>query len=395
VSRYLFVFPPFVGHVNPAAGVAAELQQRGHEVAWVAHEDVVGPLLGADAAIYPAGDGFLGQVIEHLDQRERVKGVAALQFLWDRVLVPLALDMVDPVRAAVDQFRPDVVVADQQTFAGSIVAAQLGITWAVSACSTAELVAPLSLVPKVATWMQDQLDGLYAKLGMPELGEGGFDPRFSPRLVIEYSTLALVGEVERDLGPVAFVGPVPPPRRPDDPVPFPWEWLEQHETNVFVSLGTLSQDIGEPFLCRVRDAVAGQPYGVVMVSPDESPTNGTSWPGNVVLRSFVPQYDLLPHMQAVLCHGGHNTTVGALALGIPVVCAPIRDDQPVTAAQVVRAGAGRRLKFTRSTPADIADAIDAVLYDPSYRDAAGRIARSFEAAGGAPAAADRLELLAH
>jgi UDP:flavonoid glycosyltransferase YjiC (YdhE family) len=389
MSRYLFVFPPLIGHVNPAVAVGAELESRGHEVAWVAHDAVVGSLVGEGATIYPAGDRFLVEVIEHLPERDRLKGLPAVKFLWEKVLVPLAVDMVGPVRAAVDDFGPDVIVSDQQTFAGSIVAVERGLGWAVSACSTAELVDPVALVPKVGDWMRRKIDGLCADLGMPALTAAGFDPRYSPRLVLEYSTRALVGEVARDLPSLAFVGPVLPDWA--DPVPFPWEWLDRHDTNVCVSLGTLSHGIGEPFLATVLEAVAGRPYGVVMVGQAELLPPP---PANVLICPFVPQGRLLPRMQAVVCHAGHNTTVQALGLGIPLVCAPIRDDQPVTAGQVARAGAGVRIRFARAKPADVAVAIDTVLHDPSYRAAAGRIAESFAAAGGAPAAARHLEALA-
>jgi len=45
-------------------------------------------------------------------------------------------------------------------------------------------------------------------------------------------------------------------------------------------------------------------------------------------------------------------------------------------------------------PDEIADAVDALLHEPQYRAEAQRIAASFVEAGGAPAAADRLESLA-
>lgn len=389
MGRYLFVFPPLVGHVNPAAGVAEELARRGHEVAWVAHDAVVGPVLGEGATVYPAGDAFLPEVLPHLPERDRLKGLAAVKFLWEKVLVPLAVDMADPVRHAVDDFQPDVVVADQQTFAGGFVAVERGLPWAVSACSTAELVDPLSFAPKVADWMARRLAELARRLGLPDLADRAVDPRWSPHLVLEYSTRELVGEVARDPGPLAFVGPVLP--RWADDVPFPWEWLDRHETNVFVSLGTLSQGIGERFLATVMEAVADRPYGVVMTGTAELLPPP---PPNVLVEPFVPQLNLVPHMAAVLCHGGHNTTVGTLGLGIPLVMAPIRDDQPIIADQVVRAGAGVRVRFARARAGDVVAAFDAVLHDPSYRRAAGRIAASFATAGGAPAAAARLEALA-
>jgi UDP:flavonoid glycosyltransferase YjiC (YdhE family) len=388
MSRYLFAVPPLVGHVNPALGVVEELRRRGHEVAWVAHEDVVGSVLGEGATVYPAGDDFIAGVIEHLPERERLKGLAAVKFLWEKVLVPLAADMVPHVRAAVDDYRPDVVISDQQTFAGSIVAFERGLPWAVSACSTAELLDPVTLMPKVSQWFRDQVAGLCNELGLPELVAAGFDPRYSPQLVLEYSTRELVGPITRDMPSLLFVGPVLP--RWADDVPFPWEWLDGHETNIFVSLGTLSQGIGDRFLAAVLDAVAGKPYGVVLVGdasllPDP--------PDNVLIIPFVPQLTLVPRMSAVLCHGGHNTVVGTLAEGVPLVVVPIRDDQPITANQVVGAGAGVKLSFVRAKADDVAKAIDAVLTDPAYRQAAARIAGSFATAGGAARAADHLEAL--
>src|SRR4051794_2960099 len=223
-SRFLFVFPPFVGHVGPALGVAEALAERGHEVAWVTHEAVVGSVL-KDATVYPAGDDFLDYIVEHLPERDRLKGLSGVRFLWEKVLVPLALAMVDPVRAAIDDFGPDVIVADQQAFAGPIVATERGLPWASSACGTAELMDPALVMPKVAAWFDRQIEGLLTELGRDDLIKAGFDPRFSPQLLLQYSTLELVGAVTRDVPSVAFVGPSLP--RWAEDTPFPWEWLDR------------------------------------------------------------------------------------------------------------------------------------------------------------------------
>lgn len=415
VTSYLFVVPPLVGHVTPAAGVAAELEARGDDVAWVAHEEVVGHLLGDRPRLFPAGDRFLEEVAHHLPERDSLKGPASLRFLWQRVLLPLAADMADPVRAAIDQFGPDVVVADQQALAGSIVAAQRGLPWVVSASTTAGLpgalaapdgtpppraageAAMLSLT-KIDDWMAEQAHEACRGAGAAELVGTGFDPRFSPHLVLAFSTPALAGPVAGPW-PVELVGPVVPPSlpgagEPASPTGFPWDWLERHDRHVLVSLGTVSAGVGDRFLRRAVEAVADRDYGAIVVGPDELIDSlPGELPDNVLLRSTVPQLQLLPHLDAVLCHGGHNTVTESLALGRPLVCAPIRDDQPIIAGQVVRSGAGVRLSFGRARPAQIAGAIDEVLHDHRYRDAARRVAASFQAAGGAVAAADHLQRL--
>jgi UDP:flavonoid glycosyltransferase YjiC (YdhE family) len=52
------------------------------------------------------------------------------------------------------------------------------------------------------------------------------------------------------------------------------------------------------------------------------------------------------------------------------------------------------VRFGRVTAARLGAALDTVLHEPAHRTAAGRIRAAFRAAGGAPAAATRLERLA-
>jgi UDP:flavonoid glycosyltransferase YjiC (YdhE family) len=79
---------------------------------------------------------------------------------------------------------------------------------------------------------------------------------------------------------------------------------------------------------------------------------------------------------------------------VPLVVAPVRDDQPVIADQVVRGGAGVRVRFGRAGSPAIGEAVHTVLTDPSYRTAAARFRSLFAAAGGVAAAADHVEKLA-
>jgi MGT family glycosyltransferase len=113
----------------------------------------------------------------------------------------------------------------------------------------------------------------------------------------------------------------------------------------------------------------------------------------MLVRPFVPQLELIARASAVVSHAGHNTVCEALAHGVPLVVAPIRDDQPIIAQQVADAGAGVRVRYGRVGVAELRSAIEAVIGDPSYREAAERVAASFRSAGGAAAAADRLEKL--
>lgn len=380
MARFLFVVPPLVGHVNPAAGVAAELTARGHEVAWAGHEELLWQLAGPDALVFSCGLPAGAPA-----RPAALKGPAALRFLWEDFLVPLADAMAPGVAAAIDAFAPHVVVADQQALAGGLLADARGLPWVTSATTSAELVDPLAGMPKVADWVGSLLHDLRARIAG---GRGSADPRFSPHGVLAFTTRELLGAAA--LPPrVRLVGPALGSR--PSTTDFPWEWLDPLRPTVLVSLGTANTDAGGRFLATAAEAFAGLDARAVLVDPGGvlGPV-----PPNVLALPRVPQLALLPRVNAVLCHAGHNTVCEALWHGLPLVVAPIRDDQPIVAAQVVAAGAGLRLRFGRADAERVAAAVGEVLTEPSYRRAAETVAASFRAAGGSAAAAGHLEQLA-
>ncbi|KOV89568.1 glycosyl transferase [Streptomyces sp. NRRL B-3648] len=385
----MFVVPPLTGHINPAVGVAARLGARGHRVAWAcADPALVRRLAGADAVVFGCAGpvpGAPGAV-----RPPDLRGAEALRFLWEGYLLPLADAMAPGVHAAVTGFRPDVVVADQQAFAGALVAERRGLPWATSATTSAEFSGAYDGLPKVADRLRQHLAGLRARVGDPA---GTADPRSSPHLLLVFSTPELIGPQAPSAPHIHYVGPslAGRPAGPD----FPWERLDPGRAKVLVTLGTANADAGGRFLAAclaaLRDradriqAVIADPAGTLPVAPDDK---------DVLALPAVPQLRLLERMDAVVCHAGHNTVCEALWHGVPLVVAPIRDDQPVVAGQVVDAGAGVRVRFGRVTAARLGEAVDTALHDPAHRAAAARIGTAFHAAGGAPAAAAHLERLA-
>jgi UDP:flavonoid glycosyltransferase YjiC (YdhE family) len=383
LSRFLVVVPPLAGHVNPTVAVGRELQRRGHEVAWAGHPELVAPLLPADCRLWPAGGGFSVDAMAAARARWlNLRAFAALAALWDEVLLPLGASMVDGVEAAVDAFGPDVVVADQQALAGAVVARRRGLPWATSASTFAELTRPYASMPKVEAWVSERLEAFQRSLGV-----GGGDLRFSEHLVVSYTVPELAGDVAVACTP-AFVGPAVGERPPGPP--FPWEWLDPGRKLVLASLGTHNQEAGAR-LYRVLLDAAGPESQMVLAAPPEmvGPV-----PDHVLVRSSVPPLELLAWCSAVVTHGGVNTVNECLVQGVPMVLAPIRDDQPVVAGRVAAVGAGIQVRFGRVQPAEMAEALRRVLHEPAYRAAARRIGDAFALAGGAPAAADHLEKLA-
>ncbi|WP_369182109.1 glycosyltransferase [Streptomyces sp. Y1] len=382
MSRFLLVLPPLTGHVNPAAGIAAELAARGHQVAWTGTESVLRPLLGPDARVFGTGTRAFRAQGGH--------GLAALRSLWEGFIVPYARFTAKPLDAVVREFRPDVLLVDQHTPAGALAAHRHGLPWASFAPGAMELGHPYRTLPQVEAWTDGLLRGLWERAGLPAAEY--LDPRFSPALVLATTGPALTGAAEPPAHH-ALVGPVLR-TRPADPG-FPWERLAPGRRRVLVTMGTLAGDLGADFLARSVRALE-------LCGPDVQPVFAAprallpELPSRAVAVDRAPVLELMRRgaLDAVLCHGGMNTVGEALAHGLPLVAAPIRHDQPFVAAQVAAAGAGLRVPFARVTPEHLAEALRTALDSTALRERAVRVGRELLSGGGAVAAADRLEALA-
>lgn len=386
MGRYLIVVPPLTGHIMPTIAVAAALAQRGHEVAWAGNSEYLAGVLPPGHRVFAVDDEFPGAPrSERLLRWQGLRGASAFRFFWEDFLIPLGHSMVPRLREVMDTFAPDVVLADQQALAGALVARERGLAWATSATTTAELTDQYETMPKLGLWAQEQLRLFQNAHGVAD----PVDLRFSDRLVIAYSSLELLAPPQPPPPHIAFVGPAFGGR--GEPVPFDWDWLDPKRRHVMITVGTVNQDAGERFFRVAIEAVGSLADSVQAV------VNARSFeielPPNVRLAERVPQLQLLPHLDAVVCHAGHNTTCETLAHGVPLVVAPIRDDQPAVSSQVTAAGAGVRVKFGRVAADELRAAILEVLDDPRYAAGADRIRKSFEAAGGADVAAARLEEL--
>jgi len=380
--RFVFVVPPLAGHVNPTLGLGAELIKRGHAVAWISLDETLEKVLPAGGRLLlvreEGGEGHRDKI-----SQKNVYGVESIRYLYDDVLIPLNRYMASGVEDWIDWFRPDVVVNDHQLFAGAVVAWKRGIPYATSVTAPAA-VKMMEDLPGVHEWEVQRIVALQQELGVG----GGRCIACSEQMALLFTSREFFGEMS--LSPAyQFVGPVIRPPLPGSS--FDWDKFRQMEgrPRILVSIGT-TFDHGQQldFLRKVVDAFGGESLWVVLVS-DESLFDG--WPENFLVQRRIPQLELLPHLDAVVCHGGHNTVCETLTFGLPLVVLPIAYDQSHVASRVVAAGCGIRLNFKRFRCADLRQAVWEVLREPKYRYAAGRISASFREAGGVARAADLLE----
>ena len=82
-----------------------------------------------------------------------------------------------------------------------------------------------------------------------------------------------------------------------------------------------------------------------------------------------------------MTHCGHGTTLKGLAAGVPLLCVPMGRDQNDTAVRVVERGAGLRLS-PKASVAKLRAAVQKLLADARYREAAQQLARAIAGLGG-------------
>jgi UDP:flavonoid glycosyltransferase YjiC (YdhE family) len=139
--------------------------------------------------------------------------------------------------------------------------------------------------------------------------------------------------------------------------------------------------------------VAALPVNALMTCGPSMDKDGLGpIPRNVVLRDWVPQDHILPHVTAVFCHAGSGSIIGALAAGVPIVAAPVGADQPANARRVEALGAG--LAVEAPDAAAMAVALRRVLEEPSFRARAGAVAAEIAALPDVDAAVDAMLALA-
>ena len=264
---------------------------------------------------------------------------------------------------AMRSWRPDAVLYDISEFAAPLAAETLGIP-AVCVGITAG-----SNFAGLGPTMAHALDEVRAEIGLRP------DRDLDMLNCAPYFTLT----------PAELEDPADPSpaqamrfREADDgarPLPDWWDGVDW--PLVYLKFGSVAptMDFFPGLYREALDALALLPVRVlVTVGRERDPRELGPVAPNVHVARWVPQADVMPQAAAMVCHGGSGTIRSALTSGVPAVVVPLFADQPYNADRVADLGAGIALKGT----VGLADAVRRLLVDPSYREAAQRIAAANE-----------------
>ena len=358
IGRFLIISWDGGGNVPPALNLGTRLVHLGHRVRLLGWESMKSraAIAGLEFAAYPSMPPWPSGI--------------TLQQGWMKHVVPALFGpgTRDDIRSEIEDFAPDVVVVDCMIGVGLEVADTLDLPRAV--------LMHILYATFTDTW-------------------GTRTTRAKNAAYLDHAGQVLVlvppgFETAYRLPPnTSNVGPITDPD-PGPPLSTRMTELlaEPGKPWVLLSLGTTLQDQATT-LPAILEAVARLPIRVLLTLGDVLPPDAINSPPNVTVCGYIPHDLLMPHMAAVVSHGGLSTITAALAAGVPLVCIPQSRDQPDNAKRVVASGVGRAVD-KNAAPAEIAAAIEAVLTDPAIPDKTSHFANVIAGLGRGDVAARKV-----
>jgi UDP:flavonoid glycosyltransferase YjiC (YdhE family) len=160
---------------------------------------------------------------------------------------------------------------------------------------------------------------------------------------------------------------------------------------VYLSLGSLgSADVA--LMERLVAELANSPHRYVVSKGPQHAEYELS--ENMVGAEFLPQTSVLPHVDAVITHGGNNTTTECMWFGKPMLVLPIFWDQHDNAQRVDETGYGVRVPTYDFRDGELAAALDRLLADEPLRARCVEAGERLRERPGTELAADLIERVA-
>lgn len=404
---------PWRGHLNPFSGLAHELVRRGHEILFFTVPDFAEPVrqLGLAAECFgrlacpPGTLAELGQEMAQLD------GLAA-SHTGLKIIRLQSEALFTEAPPVIESARLDLWLVDQWDYAASTLAFLMQadfVTIIVTLMRQVEegvpgLSSELYPLDAAARRRDREFNEAMLKTSQPfrdfigsyrleaGLGPFSFDTLWSDLAQITQQPEAF--EFPRRELPACFHFTGPFSRRESFPaVAFPWERLSGKPL-VYASFGTI-QNRNRHLFKTVAKAVAGMDIQLVISAGGaELREVPHDLPGNPIVVSYAPQREILDRAALMITHAGMNSTLECLSAGVPMVAIPIAHDQPGVSSRIVWTGTGVRLLMTECDVPRLRTAVEAVLYQDSYRKSARRFQRIIAETDGPSLAADIIEEIA-
>lgn len=386
MSKIVFFCIPAHGHTNPTLGVVRELISRGHEV-WYYSYYPMREKIEATGAHFVACDEYDPQTKLSVEDGERIGKDLVFS---TNLIVDMTLALDDAIIKDMEELKPDVIVADSMAYWGKLIAFKLGIPF-VSSTTTFAFNRYSSKV------MKKSGGNLFSVLlSMPRINKSlnrlrakGYEVKNILSIIENDNNTRTIVYTAPEFQPYAetfsdkyvFVGasvrPVTAPMK------------KGNNPTVYISLGTVLNRQSD-FYKNCIAAFKGSPYDIVMSVGEETDIDALGEISqNMLVVPRIDQMAVLKISDVFVTHCGMNSVNEALYYGVPMVLYPQTPEQSGVANRTNEVGAGVFLKDASSE--SIRKAVDTVLQENSYQNAAKALSTSFRKQGGAAAAVDFIE----
>nr|WP_097986594.1 macrolide-inactivating glycosyltransferase [Streptomyces sp. f150] len=377
------------GHVNPSLDVIRELVDRGHRVSYAIPASFAEKVAatGAEPVIWtstlPTDDDPDAWGTELIDNIE--------PFLAD------AIQALPQLAEAFAGDEPDLVLHDITSYPARVLAHR----WGAPAVSLWPNLVPWDGYekevgePMTAELKQTErgqayyarFEGWLAENGLGHVSSDDFVARPRRGLVLIPEALQPNADrVNREM--YTFVGACQGDRADQGE----WQRPAEAEKVLLISLG--SSFTKQPAFYRECLAAFGDLPGwhvVLQIGAHVDPAELGDVPGNVEVRSWVPQLAVLKQADAFITHAGAGGSQEGLATGTPMVAVPQAVDQFGNADMLQSLGVARHLPMEEANAASLREAVLALVEDPEVAARCARLSEQMAGEGGTPRAADLIE----
>ncbi len=359
--RIAFTTNPALGHLLPLVPLAQAARDAGHDVVVVGGASLAAAVRDAGLVHVVAGPPDLPSVFARVPERNGLTGRRLAAVIWKQAFAGiLAEAMAAAVLDLSGSWRPDLVVHEDSEQGSWVAADALEVPY-IALQATAWRGTRFRL-------SDEPLNRLRAVHGLP------LDPGLARWHRFGFLTTRPPGlQDPADPMPVGTrpIRPSAPDSAGGDP-PW-WPSSDGGRPRVVVTMGTILAGRLDA-LGAILDGLEQLDLDIVaMVGHDLDPALLGPRRATTRVVRYLPVSALLESASLLVFHAGSGTTLAALAAGVPMVMLPVAADQPENAERCVAAGAAVALPPDARGADAVRAAAAAVLADPAYATAAGRL----------------------